>query len=93
MTSKKPDGGFVVLLAFCLVFGTWAVTELPEPLPECSDGIDNDVDGGFDNDPVNGDPDCEYPELSNGVLTIHPCPLWESETNPPLTLQQCVNGA
>ena len=94
MTSKKPDGGFIVLLAFCLVFGTWAVTELPEPLPECSDGIDNDGDGGIDSQGSPYDFECEYSsiDINTGMMNFTPCPLWMSESNAPQTLQQCLDG-
>lgn len=78
---------------FCIVVGSWVVPEPPVPMPECSDGIDNDGDG-YTDDGNGNDPECQFLEhfAPPTPPTVHDCPLWMSEANGPTNLQQCNDG-
>ena len=87
--KKMASGAAVVLL---VIFGFALAGGTPEPvLPLCSDGIDNDGDGVADQD----DMDCRrVTGVSPGFGEPPPstyCPLWNDETTPPTTPEQCGN--
>ncbi len=95
LSSKRKDRlGFVSLMVVLVISGititadTTIDPEIEPPLvTECNDGIDNDLDGGIDADStgLSGDPECTW---AVGVQ-VYDCPLWNSETIPPNTYEEC----
>jgi len=95
--GRKAAASLVIaiLLAVALVG-----SEEPIIPPECSDGIDNDGDGGIDVDNGTGhmhDFECEYVfhplgDLSQPPITMM-CPNWDDESTPPSSQYECDGGA
>ena len=62
----------------------------PAPvIAECSDGIDNDGDGGIDNSGIPHDPECHFTDPFTGIT--YQCPGWLSESIAPTTHIDCVS--
>lgn len=92
--SKKYANAQALMLVLGFFVLLLAGGEYAPPPPECSDGIDNDGDGGIDSQGSPYDFECEYStiDINTGMMNFTSCPLWMSESNAPQTLQQCLDG-
>lgn len=95
MASKGSiAAGFVL---FTLIFAGIGGMGDPPPLPQCSDGIDNNSDGSIDitfdaitgaiQPPPVSDPNCFFFDPMIGDI---PCPNWDSEFARPSTAGECT---
>lgn len=91
MKKKATAAGSSFLLILGALLVVLVVGEEPPPL--CSDGIDNDGDGGTDQT----DNECYYqppadPFAEPGSNQWTYCAAWNNEMNPPQNMQQCTDG-
>ena len=84
-------GGLLFVLMFSGMGGMGDTVSTPPPvLSECSDGLDNDADGGVDYDGAPHDPQCRYSGVDSGGIEYN-CPNWGSETLGPMSFIECVS--
>ena len=95
-SNRSPGSGasaFVGGLMFILLFsgfgGGGDAAPAPPVIAECSDGIDNDGDGGIDNSGTPHDPECHFTDPFTGIT--YQCPGWLSESIAPTTHIDCVS--
>lgn len=93
MGKKSTFSIVIVTVLGVLLIGGTTVDESFE----CSDGIDNDEDGGIDTDPGTEDVECIFHEpnpmndpFNTYPPTVHQCATWDDESNPPATLDECL---
>ena len=89
----KSGAGLAIVLGLLLIFSgivDESSSNVQEQTTQCNDGIDNDGDGFIDID----DNECQlhiYDPQSQSLIDMN-CPLWNDETNPPLSVEQCNGG-
>lgn len=85
-------GGLMFVLIFSGMGGMGDIESSPPPITgECSDGVDNDLDGGVDYNGIpTHDNECRYSGADSGFITYN-CINWGSETVPPMTFIECMS--